>query len=60
MSSQRHHPVKNRLKAFYNSQAIKQHGRELYHGSKRQSWIEKLPNQGQRTRAELFFNSWMS
>jgi transposase len=47
--------VKNRLKALYNSQAIKQRGRELYHASKRQSWIEKLPNQGQRTRAELFF-----
>jgi hypothetical protein len=47
--------VKNRLKALYNSQAIKQRGRELYHASKRQSWLEKLPNPGQRTRAELFF-----
>jgi transposase len=47
--------VKNRLKALYNSEAIKQRGRELYHVSKRQSWIEKLPNEGQRTRAELFF-----
>lgn len=47
--------VKNRLKALYNSQGIKQRGRELYQGSKRQGWIEKLPNQGQRTRAELFF-----
>jgi hypothetical protein len=34
--------VKNRLKALYNSEAIKQRGRELYHLSKRQSWIEKL------------------
>jgi transposase len=47
--------VKNRLKALYNSEAIKQQGRELYHVSKRLSWIEKLPNEGQRTRAELFF-----
>ena len=47
--------VKNRLKALYNSEAIKQRGRELYHLNKRQSWIEKLPNEGQRTRAELFF-----
>jgi transposase len=47
--------VKNRLKALYNSEAIKQRGRELYHVSKRQNWIEKLPNEGQRTRAELFF-----
>jgi transposase len=47
--------VKNRLKALYNSEAFKQRGRELYHVSKRQSWIEKLPNEGQRIRAELFF-----
>ena len=47
--------VKNRLKALYNSEAIPQRGRELYHTSKRQSWIEKLPDRGQRTRAELFF-----
>jgi transposase len=47
--------VKNRLKALYNSEAIKQRGRELYHVSKREGWIEKLPNEGQRTRAELFF-----
>lgn len=47
--------VKNRLKGLYNSEAIVQRGRELYHASKRQSWIEKLPNEGQRTRAELFF-----
>jgi len=47
--------VKNRLKALYNSQAIKQRGRELYHASKRESWLAKLPNPGQRTRAELFF-----
>jgi hypothetical protein len=45
----------NAVKALYNSEAIKQRGRELYHVSKRQSWIEKLPNEGQRTRAELFF-----
>ena len=48
--------VKNRLKALYNSEAIKQRGRELYHVSKRQSWIEKFTNPGQRTRAELFFS----
>jgi transposase len=47
--------VKNRLSALYNSEAIKQRGRELYHASKRGSWIEKLPNEGQRRRAELFF-----
>jgi hypothetical protein len=50
MSGQDITRVKNRLKALYNSQAIKQRGRELYHASKRQSWIEKLPNPGQRTR----------
>lgn len=47
--------VKNRLKAIYNSQAITNRGRELYHLSKRQSWLEKLVNQGQRTRAELLY-----
>ena len=47
--------VKNRLKALYNSEAIKQRGRELYHVSKRQNWIERFTNAGQRTRAELFF-----
>jgi hypothetical protein len=52
--------VKNRLKALYNSEAIKQRGRELYHVGKRQSWIEKLPNEGQRTRANRSFGSWMS
>ncbi len=34
--------VKNRLKALYNSEAIKQRGRELYHTGKRQRWIERL------------------
>jgi transposase len=47
--------VKNRLSALYNSEAIPQRGRELYHLSKRQDWIAKLPDQGQRLRAELFF-----
>ncbi len=47
--------IKNRLKAIYNSQAIDNRGRELYHTSKRQSWIEKLQNPGQRIRAELLF-----
>ena len=47
--------VKNRLKALYNSEAIKQRRRELYHVSKRQNWIERFTNDGQRTRAELFF-----
>jgi transposase len=47
--------VKNRLSALYNSEAIQQRGRELYHASKRGSWTEKLPNEGQRRRAELFF-----
>lgn len=47
--------VKNRLKAIYNSQAITNRGRELYHMSKRQSWLEKLVNPGQRTRAALLF-----
>jgi transposase len=47
--------VKNRLKAIYNSQAIPNRRQELYHTSKRQSWIEKLKNPGQRTRAELLF-----
>ncbi len=47
--------VKNRLKGLYNSQAIMNRGRELYHTSKRQMWLEKLVNPGQRTRAELLF-----
>lgn len=47
--------VQNRLKALDNGAAIKQRGRELYHASKRQGWIEQLNNPGQRTRAELFF-----
>lgn len=47
--------MKNRLKALYNSEAIKHGGRQLYHVSKRQAWIERLQNPGQRTRAELFF-----
>lgn len=47
--------VKNRLKALYNSQAIANRGRELYHVSKRQSWIQKQENAGRRMRAELFF-----
>lgn len=47
--------VKNRLKALYTSEAIKHRGNELYHVTKRQAWIEKLINAGQRTRAELFF-----
>lgn len=47
--------VKNRLKAIYNSQAIADRRRELYHTSKRRSWIEKLRNAGLRLRAELLF-----
>src|SRR5919198_4376658 len=47
--------VKNRLKALYNSAAIKHRGRELYHTSKRQAWVGRLPGEGQRLRAELFF-----
>jgi transposase len=47
--------VKNRLKALFNSEAIQHRGRELYHPSKRQDWIAKLPGEGQRLRAELFF-----
>jgi len=47
--------VKNRLKGLYNSQAIMNRGRELYHTSKRQMWLEKLVNAGQRSRAELLF-----
>ena len=47
--------VKNRLKALFNSEAVPQRGRELYHTGKRQSWIERLPDRGQQVRAELFF-----
>lgn len=47
--------VKNRLKAIYNAQAIVNRRQELYHTSKRQSWLEKLKNPGQRVRAELLF-----
>lgn len=47
--------VQNRLKALYNSQAIRNRGRELYHLSKRESWIQKQENAGRRMRAELFF-----
>lgn len=47
--------VKNRLKSLYNSRAITSRGRELYHVSKRESWIAKLENAGERKRAELLF-----
>ena|SRR2546423_1152337 len=47
--------VQNRLKALYNSAAVKHRGRELYHLRKRQVWIERLGDPGQRMRAELFF-----
>jgi transposase len=47
--------VQNRLKALYNSQAIRNRGRELYHLSKRESWIQKQENAGRRMRAELLF-----
>jgi transposase len=47
--------VKNRLKALYNSRVITSRGRELYHVSKRKTWIEKLENAGERKRAELLF-----
>jgi transposase len=47
--------VKNRLKAIYNSQAIFNRRQDLYHTSKRQSWLEQLRNPGQRIRAELLF-----
>lgn len=47
--------VKNRLKAVYNSRAMRSRGRELYHTSKRAGWIEKLENAGERKRAELLF-----
>lgn len=47
--------VQNRLKALYNSQAIRNRGRGLYHLSKRESWIQKQENAGRRMRAELLF-----
>ena len=47
--------VKNRLKALYHSQAIRSRGRELYHLSKRQSWIERVEDPGRRLRAALLF-----
>ena len=47
--------VKNRLKSLYNSRAIASRGRELYHVSGREGWIEKLENGGERKRAELLF-----
>ncbi len=47
--------VKNRLKAIYNSRVIRSRGRELYHVSKTEMWIEKLENAGERKRAELLF-----
>lgn len=47
--------VKNRLKALFNSEAVKHRGRELYHAGKRHAWVERLPDEGQRLRAELFF-----
>jgi transposase len=47
--------VKNRLKSLFNSRAIRSRGRELYHMSKRQMWIEQLENAGERKRAELLF-----
>jgi transposase len=47
--------VKNRLKSLYNSEAMRSRGKELYHLSKRELWIEKLGNAGERKRAELLF-----
>ena len=47
--------VKNRLKSLYNSRAMRSRGRELYHLSKREGWIEKLEDAGERKRAELLF-----
>jgi transposase len=47
--------VQNRLKALYNSQAIPNRRGELYHLSKRESWIQKQENAGRRMRAELLF-----
>ena len=47
--------VQNRLKALYNSQAIRNRRGELYHLSKRESWIQKQENAGRRMRAELLF-----
>ena len=47
--------VQNRLKALYNSQAIPNRGGELYHQSKRESWIQKQENVGRKMRAELLF-----
>lgn len=47
--------VQNRLKALYNSQAIPNRRGELYHLSKRESWIQKQENAGRRMRAELMF-----
>ena len=47
--------VKNRLKALYNSRAIPNRGGELYHQSKRESWIQKQENAGRKMRAELLF-----
>ena len=43
--------VKNRLPALYNRLAIGSRGRELYHTSKRQSWIERVEEPGRRLRA---------
>ena len=47
--------VRNRPKALFNSEAVKRRGRELCHPSRRQDRIAQLPNEGQRTRAELSF-----
>jgi transposase len=47
--------VQKRLKALYNSQAIPNRRGELYHLSKRESWIQKQENVGRRMRAELLF-----
>jgi transposase len=47
--------VQNRLKALYNSQAIPNRRGELYHLSKRESWLQKQENAGRRMRAELLF-----
>jgi len=47
--------VQNRLKSLYNSQAISNRRGELYHLSKRESWIKKQDNVGRKMRAELLF-----
>lgn len=44
--------IKNRIKAIYRSRAIDCSGQSVYEQRQRAGWLERLPDDGQRERAE--------